>query len=170
MDTGLCSVCLCLLWGEVADCGVDPRTIVIAFDISEQVAPRAIAIWVFAVVDELGFEGAKEALHWRIVPAVRLAAHRLGDGGSLQDIAVVAGGVLAAAIGMMDQAGSRALSLDCHGERGDGQFGTHVLAHRPTHHLAGEQVEDHGQVEPALAGRDIGNIGQPDFIGPSAKA
>src|SRR5215470_19939747 len=67
---------------------------------------------------------------------------------------------------MMDQAGSRALSLDCHGERGDGQFGTHVLAHRPTHHLAGEQVEDHGQVEPALAGRDIGNIGQPDFIGP----
>src|SRR5262249_50999435 len=66
---------------------------------------------------------------------------------------------------MMDQAGSRALSLDCHGERGDGQFGTHMLAHRPTHHLAGEQVEDHRQVEPALAGRDIGDIGQPDLIG-----
>jgi hypothetical protein len=31
-----------------------------------------------------------------------------------------------------------------------------VIAHGPTHHLAGEQVEDHGQVEPALAGRNVG--------------
>jgi len=27
------------------------------------------------------------------------------------------------------------------------------------------KIEDHGQVEPALAGRDIGYIGQPDLIG-----
>jgi hypothetical protein len=66
---------------------------------------------------------------------------------------------------MMDQACSRALPLDCHGERSDGEFGTHVIAHGPTNHLAGEQVEDHGQVEPALAGRNVGDIGQPDLIG-----
>jgi hypothetical protein len=34
---------------------VDPRTIVIAFDISEQFAPRGIAIGVFAVVDQFSF-------------------------------------------------------------------------------------------------------------------
>jgi hypothetical protein len=56
--------------------------------------------------------------------------------------------------------------LDCHSERGDGEFGTQVIAHRPADHFAGEQVEDHGQVEPALGGRDIGDIGQPDLIGP----
>ncbi len=44
---------------------------------------------------------------------------------------------LAAAIGMMDEARSRAAPLDCHDERGDGEFGTHVLAHRPANHLAG---------------------------------
>jgi len=33
----------------------------------------------------------------------------LDDSGGLQDVAVVAGGVLAAAVGMMDQACSRAL-------------------------------------------------------------
>jgi hypothetical protein len=66
VDTGLCGFCLCLLWGDVADGGVDPRTIVIAFDISEQFAPRGIAI------------------------------------------------------GMMDEARSRALPLDCHDESGDG--------------------------------------------------
>src|ERR1700732_3804004 len=67
------------------------RRIVIAFDIGEQVAPRGIAIGVFAVVDELGFQSAEETLHWRIVPAVSLAAHRLDDGGGWQDVAIVAG-------------------------------------------------------------------------------
>ena len=57
-------------------------------------APRGIAIGVFAVVDELGFQRAEETLHRCIVPAVSLAAHRLGDNGGLQDGAVVAGGVL----------------------------------------------------------------------------
>src|SRR5947207_15994370 len=66
---------------------------------------------------------------------------------------------LAAAVGMMDQACSRALPLDCHGERSDSEFGTHVVARGPTNHLAGEHVEDHGQVEPALAGRNVVDIG-----------
>ena len=36
------------------------------------------------------------------------------------------------------------------GKRGDGEFGAQVIAHGPADHFAGEQVEDHGQVEPAL--------------------
>jgi hypothetical protein len=71
--------------------------IVVAFDIGEQVAPRGIAIGVLAVVNELGFQSTKEALHRGIVPAISLAAHRLDDCGGLQDVAVVTGGVLAAA-------------------------------------------------------------------------
>jgi hypothetical protein len=43
----------------------------------------------------------------------------------------------------MDEARSRAWPLDCHDERGDGEFGTHVLAHGRANYLAGEQVEDH---------------------------
>ena len=84
MDTGLRVFRLCLLWGDVTDGGVDAPPIVIAFDIGEQVAARGIAIGVFAVVDELGFQSAKETLHWRIVPAVCLAAHRLDDRGGAQ--------------------------------------------------------------------------------------
>src|SRR5215471_7899625 len=84
----------CLLWGDVADGGVDPPPIVVAFDIGDQVAPGGIAIGVFALVNEFGFQSAEETLHRRIVPAVCLAAHRLDDRGGLQDVAVVAGGVL----------------------------------------------------------------------------
>jgi hypothetical protein len=42
--------------------------------------------------NEFGFHGSKETLHRRIVPAICLAA----DGGALQDIPVLAGGVSAA--------------------------------------------------------------------------
>ena len=66
---------------------------------------------------------------------------------------------------MMNEARSRASSLNCHGERRDGEFGTHVIAHGPADHFAGEQVEDSqpGRASPRRSGRDIG---QPDLIGP----
>jgi len=97
VDTGLCCFQVCLIWGDVSDGGVDPLPIVVAFNVSEQVAPRGIAIGIFALVDKFGFQGAEEALHRRVIPAVCLAAHRWGDGGGLQDLAVIAGGVLTAA-------------------------------------------------------------------------
>ena len=150
--------------GDIADSGVDPPTIVIAFDISEQVAPCGITIGVVALVDELGFQCAEKALHRGIVPAIRLAAHRLGDGGRPQDLAVIASGVLAAAIGVMNETRPWTAPLDCHGQGGDGEFGAHMLAHRPADDFSGEQIEDHGQVEPALAGRDVGDVRQPDLI------
>ena len=46
------------------------------------------------------------------------------------------------------------------------ELGAHMVAHCPADHLAGQQIEDHGQVEPALASCDVGNVGQPDLIGP----
>jgi hypothetical protein len=36
---------------------------------------------------------------------------------------------------------------------------------RPADHFSGEQVEDHGQIEPALTGWNVGDIRQPDLIG-----
>ena len=62
MDTGLFGFPVCLLWGDVTDSGVDRPTIVIGFDGREQVAPRGIAVGVFALMDEFGFQGAEDAL------------------------------------------------------------------------------------------------------------
>jgi len=93
----LCGFRLCLFGGDIADGGMDPLTIVVAFDIGEQVASRGIPIGIFALVDEFGFQRAEETLHWCVVPAVSLAAHRRDDSGGQQDILISAGGVLAAA-------------------------------------------------------------------------
>jgi hypothetical protein len=37
----------------------------------------------------------------------------------------------------------------------------HLRLHRPTHHPATEQVDDHGQKQPALVGRDVGDVASP---------
>jgi hypothetical protein len=41
----------------------------------------------------------------------------------------------------------------------DGQLLAHVIAHRPADHLAAEQVEDDGPVQPPLIGGDVGDVG-----------
>jgi hypothetical protein len=41
-----------------------------------------------------------------------------------------------------------------------------VIGHAPAHDLARGHGLDGGQVEEALAGRDVGEIGQPDRLGP----
>jgi hypothetical protein len=41
-----------------------------------------------AVMDELGLQGVEEALHRGVVVAIGLAAHRCGDGGARESIAI----------------------------------------------------------------------------------
>lgn len=56
--------------------------------------------------------------------------------------------MLAAAVGVLDQCATGPLPLDGHGWRGDRHFLAGVVAHRPSHHLAAEQVEDDGELQP----------------------
>lgn len=42
--------------GDVADSGVHPLTIVVAFDIGEQLASRGVAMGISALMDEFGFQ------------------------------------------------------------------------------------------------------------------
>src|SRR3712207_4790239 len=46
-----------------------------------------------------------------------------------------------------------------------GKLGPEMVGHAPAHDLTGGHVLDRGQVEPALASRDVADIGQPDGIG-----
>jgi len=45
-----------------------------------------------------------------------------------------------------------------HGERVFDQFGAHVIGERPADDAARGQVDDRGQVGPALPGRDVGDV------------
>jgi len=61
------------------------------------------------------------------------------------------------------------LALDGHYQRRRGQLGAQVVAHGPPHNLAGVQVHDGGQVEPALACGYVGQICQPDLVRPAGR-
>jgi hypothetical protein len=68
----------------------------------------------------------------------------------------------------MDQPSGGSAVPDRHVERVQDQLGAQVVSHRPSHHAPGEHVQDHRQVQEALPGRDIGDIGGPQPIRPSS--
>lgn len=55
----------------------------------------------------------------------------------------------------------------CHGhvQRSDRQIPFHAVTDGPTDDAAGIQIEDNGQIQPALTGPDIGYVASPFLIG-----
>src|SRR5512144_273845 len=75
-----------------------------------------------SVVNEFGLQDAEPAFSRRIVPAIALPAHRRHDAVRFQQLPVVAGGVLTAATGVVDESATGPLSLNGHGQRRDRQL------------------------------------------------
>jgi hypothetical protein len=73
-----------------------PLTIVISFDVSEQIVPGSLPGWVASLAHEFRFDRAKAAFHQDIVPTISLPAHGLDHPGCIEDLAVIGSGVLAA--------------------------------------------------------------------------
>src|SRR4051795_8043261 len=65
---------------------------------------------------------------------------------------------------MVDQPRRRLPPLQGHPQGGARQPGPEVVGHRPADDLTRGHVLDRGQVQPALAGRDVGDVGQPDRV------
>ena len=82
----------------------------------------------------------------------------------LQSLAVLVRGELHAAVRVVNEAGCGTLPHDGHVERGKRQLVAEVVGHGPADDAAREQVEHHGQVQPALGGPDVGQVGQPDPV------
>ena len=166
VDTGLSGLALCLFGGDIPEGGMEPLTIVVSFDVGEQVVPGGIPGFVASLVHEFGFQSAEAAFHRCVVPTISLPAHGLDHPGCVVNLAVTGSGVLAAAIGMVSEAGRRLLPLDGHGQGRDGQFRPHVVTHRPADDFAGEEIEHDGQIEPPFPGWHVGDVGEPNLIGP----
>ena len=72
-----------------------------------------------------GREGVGEAFGQRVVVRVACAAHAQGDAVRGGEPGKVGGGVLAAAVAVMEQAGRRRMALQCEGEGRGGEFSAH---------------------------------------------
>src|SRR5216684_6573967 len=71
---------------------------------------------------------------------------------------------LNAPIRMVDQACTGPLRRDGHPQGCQRQVGAQVIAHCPADDLSAVEVQDRGQIKPALIGLDISNICEPDPV------
>ncbi len=78
-----------------------------------------------------------------------------------EQCAVLVARVLAATIGVVDQPGRRLPTRQRHRQRVERELARHPLAHRPAHDPAREEIEDHGEVQPALQRPDVGDVRHP---------
>ena len=108
--------------------------------------------------------GRSSPLHGRVVQRVGPPAHGRGDAGFVQRRLVVSAGMLDPPVGVVYQASARPLPLGGYRQRRRRQLGAQMVAHGPADDFAREQVHDGGRIEPALAGRDAGQISQPDLV------
>ena len=76
-------------------------------------------------------------------------------------------GVLAAAIGVMQQRIGFAAAPDRHHEGIGDKLGRHRCAHRPTDHAPGEQIDHRTDVEPTFRRPYVGEVCNP-FVFPAA--
>ena len=150
---------------KVAKRRMPPLPIVEALEVIEELGARRRPGGPGRVVDQLDLEGREEALGDGVVPAIAPAAHTAGDPVLRQHPLVVAAGILTSAIRMMQQARRRAPAGQRQAERVEGEVVGDALAHRPADGEARAEIEDHRQVEPALARRDVGDVGHPRLVG-----
>ena len=87
-----------MLGRAIAESRVEPLAIVVALEISEQLAPGLLAGGEVFPMNELDLECGEEALHRRVVVAAALAAHGLPHAPALQQGPVEAGGIPATTI------------------------------------------------------------------------
>ena len=114
-------------------------------------------------VEQLALEGAEEALAHRVVVRVADGPHRRSDACLLAAHAEGDGGVLAAVVGMVDDAARLALR-DRHVQRLDDDVGLEAGGHRPADDATAPDIEHDGEVEEAGPGRHVGDVRDPELV------
>ena len=138
--------------------------IVEAVDILEErglcFSPRVPAV----PPDQFGFQRFEEGLNGGIVKAISFAAHRHLKALIAQALLVVMTAILATAIGVVNTARWWLTQIDRHVECADCEVFLHAIADRPADDAPGIEINDHGQVEPTLAGPYVRDVTDPFLV------
>ena len=109
----------------------------------------------FLAVQPAHLQASPQALGRHIVPAVPLATHRAAHAVTGECGLELTAAILAAPVRVEDQAWRGMAPEPGHAQCVCHQTGLHVRLHAPAHHLATEQVDHAGQVQPAFVGGDV---------------
>src|ERR687892_472374 len=150
---------------DVAEARV-PSAGVVAVDPGEDRTPGAGPVGELVAVHEFSLERRPRRLSHRVVPAHPGPADGLDHAELGDEVPVLAGHVLTAAVAVEDDPlGDAASCAGGHAQRVGDEFGAHVVGHRVAQPAPRPEIEDRGQIQPALAGRDVGDVADPGDIG-----
>src|SRR5829696_6724930 len=146
---------------------MQPASVVKPFQVLEDGTPRHLSIGEAAPMYEFALQGGDEALRHSVVQSGSGPSHRRNDADLFEALAERDRRVLDSAVGMVDES-RRGLALpDRHLKGVDHELCPHVRGHRPTNDLARMGVQDEGQIEEAFPSRYVGDVRQPDPVGPT---
>ena len=109
-------------------------------------------------------QAVEEALAWRVVPAVALAAHRTHHGVLQKPCRKGVAGILASPVRVMNQPRCGLPAEPRHGQRIDDDMRRHSRLDRPADNFAVEQIEYERQVESTLTSPDVGQVSRAHLI------
>ncbi len=110
-------------------------------------------------------ERGEEAFHHGVVVAIPDSAHALLTAIGSQALAIERTGVLAALIGVVQQALRGSAAKHSHLQSVLDQRCVHAIGHGPAHNVAGIQVQHRRQIQPAFHRGDVGYIRRPLPVG-----
>src|SRR5687768_9004570 len=105
-------------------------------------------------MDQLGLERSEEALDDGVVIAIAAAAHAARQTMPGQERLVLVAGVLHSPIAVMQEWSSGLAVREGHLQSRTRQLRTQMIICRPTDDLPRAQVDDRGQIQPALIRRN----------------
>ncbi len=132
--------------GVVAKCGVPTSPIREHFDVRNDVLSRLVPCAILARIGEFTLEYDEEALHAGIVPVVAGAAHARGYAVRVEQTLVARGGILTAAIRVVQEPIRGGPVRERYGEGTLGQIHGQMVAHRLADHAARVQIEHDGEI------------------------
>lgn len=118
------------------------------------------------VVYPFVLQRSEEVLGHRVIEALALAAHTAPQAVVTQLLPVGARGAGAALAGMNDNVTHFPTVPDGHGQGLLHQFGVVPVTHGLTDYLTGEELQDHGEIQPSLASGNERGIGDPGGVRP----
>jgi len=152
--------------GLITERAVDPHAVISNFNGFKDGLASFFAIGKNGLLEEFIFKRAPKRFDGGVIVAISFAAHAGLDGRVLEEGTILGAGVLRAAIGMMQEAFKRKglTMVQGHLECLESEGGLEILLHGPADDSAAIEIHDGGEVEPAFASGNVGNVTDPDSV------
>src|SRR5215831_12805423 len=141
-----------------------PTRIIEALHVREDLCASVLPSHKRPLMNQLGLQRGKEALHDCIVPTVARPTHRALDVQREEPLLVARRPILAAAIRMVHQPCRPSAVLEGHLQGLARENRAQALVHRPAHDPARIQIHEDRHVQPAFAGGHVREITRPFLV------